>query len=200
MTNYYNNVTNRNSLKFLLGIITRLPKYIKFRFIRLIAILKGARISSTATLNYNFASKCGLKITVHNHVSLDQGVDISTSRFNLEIKPHTIIGHHVTFLMGTHNINSENWENYRPGSDGLVIEEYVWICPKSTILPSVKRIGYGAVIGAGSVVTKDVPPMTIWAGNPARQIGMRKEVHKNVVVESLLGNDLLTYIKCRFSK
>lgn len=33
---------------------------------------------------------------------------------------------------------------------------------------------HGGVVGAGSVVTHDVPPWTVWAGNPARQIGIRK--------------------------
>lgn len=200
MSTYSENIKNRNVLKFTLGFFTRLPKFLKYRFNRFIANKKGASIGNTSSINFKFARNCGKKIKVHEHVSLDQWVDIGSCRRNLEIKAHTIIGHHVTFLMDTHNIHSEDWENYRPGSDGLVIEEYVWICPKAIILPQVKSIGYGAVIGAGSVVTKDVPPMTIWAGNPARQIGVRKEVHKNVVVESLLGNDLLTYIKCRFSK
>lgn len=200
MSLYTERIQNRSRLNFILGIFTRLPKFLKYRFNRLIATRKGASIGSTCSINHKFAKNCGERIKVHNYVSLDQWVDIGSCRRNLEIKSHTIIGHHVTFLMDTHNIHSEDWENYRPDSDGLMIEEYVWICPKAIILPQVKSIGYGAVIGAGSVVTKDVPPMTIWAGNPARQIGVRKEVHKNVVVESLLGNDLLTYIKCRFNK
>lgn len=50
-----------------------------------------------------------------------------------------------------------------------MIEDKVWIGINSTILPSV-RIGYGAIVGAGSVVTKDVPAMIIVAGNPARII------------------------------
>ena len=51
----------------------------------------------------------------------------------------------------------------------IVIEDKVWIGINSTILPGV-RIGYGAIVGAQSVVTHDVPPMTIVAGNPARVI------------------------------
>ena len=51
----------------------------------------------------------------------------------------------------------------------IVIEDKVWIGINSTVLPGV-RIGYGSIIGANSVVTKDVPPMTIVAGNPARVI------------------------------
>lgn len=51
----------------------------------------------------------------------------------------------------------------------IVIEDKVWIGINSTILPGV-RIGYGSIVGAQSVVTKDVPPMTVVAGNPARII------------------------------
>lgn len=48
----------------------------------------------------------------------------------------------------------------------VVIENDVWIGGRVTILPGV-RVGTGAVLGAGSVVTKDVPPFAIVAGNPA---------------------------------
>jgi acetyltransferase-like isoleucine patch superfamily enzyme len=59
-------------------------------------------------------------------------------------------------------------------SSPVVIEDDVWIGAQSIILKGV-HIGKGAIIGAGSVVTKDVPPFTLWAGNPARFI---KEVPK----------------------
>ena len=45
----------------------------------------------------------------------------------------------------------------------------MWIGINSTVLPGV-RIGYGSIVGAQSVVTHDVPPMTVVAGNPARII------------------------------
>lgn len=55
----------------------------------------------------------------------------------------------------------------------LTIGHDVWIGYGTIILSSCKRIGNGAVIGAGAVVTKDVPPYTIVAGNPARPIRKR---------------------------
>lgn len=53
------------------------------------------------------------------------------------------------------------------------ISDDVWVGHMATILPSVDSIGRGAVIGAGSVVTKNVPPYAIVAGNPARIVKMR---------------------------
>ena len=51
----------------------------------------------------------------------------------------------------------------------------VWIIgARAIILPGRKRIGKGVIIGAGSVVTKDIPDYAIVGGNPARVIKMRK--------------------------
>ena len=55
----------------------------------------------------------------------------------------------------------------------LVIERDAWIGADALILPQVGRIGCGAIVGAGSVVTKPVAPFTIVAGNPAKVIGER---------------------------
>lgn len=55
----------------------------------------------------------------------------------------------------------------------LKIGHDVWIGESTIILPSVKTIGNGAVIGAGSIVTKDVPPYSVVAGNPAKVIKIR---------------------------
>lgn len=56
----------------------------------------------------------------------------------------------------------------------VVIEDDVWLGARVIILPGV-RIGKGSVVGAGAVVTKDVPPLAICAGNPARIIRFRSD-------------------------
>jgi acetyltransferase-like isoleucine patch superfamily enzyme len=55
----------------------------------------------------------------------------------------------------------------------LIIEHDVWVGAGTIILPKCRRIGTGAVIGAGSVVTRDVENFSIVAGNPARHIRYR---------------------------
>ncbi len=59
----------------------------------------------------------------------------------------------------------------------IVIDDDVWLGARVIVLPGV-HIGKGAIVGAGSVVTKDVPSYAIVAGNPARLISMRKHEDK----------------------
>lgn len=64
----------------------------------------------------------------------------------------------------------------------LVVGNDVWIGQNAIILPRVRRIGDGAVIGAGAVVTEDVPDYAIVAGNPAK---IRKYRFSNETIEKL---------------
>lgn len=55
----------------------------------------------------------------------------------------------------------------------LVVGNDVWVGQNAIILPNVKRIGDGAVIGAGAIVTKDVPDFAVVSGNPAKVVKYR---------------------------
>lgn len=59
---------------------------------------------------------------------------------------------------------------------GIVIEDFVWMGSRVTVLPGV-RIGEGAVIQAGAVVSSDIPPCAIAGGNPARVFKYRDVEH-----------------------
>jgi acetyltransferase-like isoleucine patch superfamily enzyme len=72
-----------------------------------------------------------------------------------------------------------NWKMEGAGQDGIpiptgdtVVGSDVWTCAGTTFLPGVK-LGDGVIVGAGAVVTKDVPPYAIVAGNPARIVRYR---------------------------
>jgi maltose O-acetyltransferase len=61
----------------------------------------------------------------------------------------------------------------------VTIEDDAWVCFKATILKGV-HVGKGAIIAAGSVVTEDVPPWTVVAGNPARVVRALTEEERRV--------------------
>jgi len=86
-----------------------------------------------------------------------------------------IIGNNVSLSMGVWIWTLEHDPQdplYGIKGGPVVIEDYAWISCRTVILPGV-TIGEGAVVAAGSVVTKDVPPFAIVGGVPARVIGKR---------------------------
>lgn len=66
---------------------------------------------------------------------------------------------------------------YRNKGGNVIIDDYVWIASRATILPGV-HIGRGAVVASGAVVTKDVPPLAIVGGVPAKILKYRKDCMK----------------------
>ena len=101
----------------------------------------------------------------------------SRTRINRDvyIRPNTTIGRDVRIAAFVRVLTDHHDIQNAPGRLGqvcykpIVIEDGAWIGAGTTILPG-KRIGHGAVVGACSVVTRDVPPNTVWAGNPARML------------------------------
>ena len=85
------------------------------------------------------------------------------------------IGPGVIILTSQHTTGDlENPVYFAPLQfEGVHIEENCDIGAGSIILPG-SRIGKGVIIGAGAVVTKNIPPFEIWAGVPAKKIGIRK--------------------------
>lgn len=91
-------------------------------------------------------------------------------RGGLEIGNNVNISAHVLLVAGTHDI--QNPDDFAGSAEAIIVEDYVWLCTRSTILSGV-TIGRGAVVAAGAVVTKSVAPFSIMAGIPARKIGER---------------------------
>jgi maltose O-acetyltransferase len=104
------------------------------------------------------------RIEIGDHTFINYGSSIA-ARASVKIGSYCHLGHY-TFVMDNdqHDV-VRHWQ--LPQSDPVVIEDNVWIGSKAVILPGV-RIGSHAVIGAGSIVTKDIPPRCVAAGNPAR--------------------------------
>lgn len=93
------------------------------------------------------------------------------------IHNHLIMGEDVLFQGGGHRFDDINIPMGQSGNlppTPLEICDDVWIGARAIILPGCKRIGAHSIIGAGAVVTKDVPDYAIVGGNPAKVIRMRK--------------------------
>ena len=86
---------------------------------------------------------------------------------NIFIKDNVMIGPNVTIITASHPINAELRMKEIQFNRNVIINENVWIGANVTILPGV-TIGKNSVIGAASVVTKDVPENVVVVGNPAR--------------------------------
>jgi acetyltransferase-like isoleucine patch superfamily enzyme len=106
------------------------------------------------------------RIEIGNHTFINYGSSIA-ARASVKIGANCLLGHY-TFVMDN-NQHDIVRHTELPQSDPVIIEDHVWIGSKAVILPGV-RIGSRAVIGAGSIVTKDIPPRCVAAGNPARVI------------------------------
>ncbi len=87
-----------------------------------------------------------------------------------------IIGNNVDIAQETniwtleHDVHDDHHKDI---GDDIIIEDFVWIASRVTILPGV-RIGRGAVVASCALVNKDVPPMAIVGGIPAKILGTRK--------------------------
>ena len=87
----------------------------------------------------------------------------------IEIGDRASLAPRVTLVTSSHP-NSSRIREFAPVSRGpVVIEEDAWIGAGAVVLPNV-RVGRGAVVGALSVVTRDVPPLHVVAGQPARTV------------------------------
>ncbi len=134
--------------------------------VELMSELTGRKIDKSFRLFPPFYTDCGKNIKIGKNVFIN-----SCCRFQdqggIEIGDNVLIGHNVTIATLNHEINPEKRANLTPAS--VKIGNDVWIGADCTILPGV-NIGDGAIVGAGSVVTKDVIKNTIAAGNPAKLI------------------------------
>lgn len=140
-------------------------------------------------LVYSFAGlKIGRKSKIHFGARFfnPKGVEIGEGslvgefafldgRAPLKIGNHVDIASQVLIYNSEHDMNSDD---FRAVEEPVEIGDFAFIGPRAIILPGVK-IGKGAVVAAGAVVTKDVAPFKIVGGVPAKEIGERENREPN---------------------
>ena len=112
---------------------------------------------------------------IGEQATLDGRKQLPNSQGGLEVGSHVDIASQVMIWTSEHDINSPDM---RPVEEKVTIEDYVFIGPRAIILPGV-TVGKGAIVAAGAVVTKDVPPKTVVGGIPAQKISDRKTQELN---------------------
>lgn len=120
-------------------------------------VLEGAIIGQNCNLNYNVFVENN--VIIGDNVTIKSGVQLWDG---LKIENNVFIGPNVTFI----NDRLPRSKNYTNQLVSTIIDEGASIGANSTIMGGI-RIGKFAMIGAGSVVTKNIPDLTLWFGNPA---------------------------------
>jgi maltose O-acetyltransferase len=123
---------------------------------------EGSEIKPPLRCDYGYRIRVGARTFVnYGLVALDVA--------SIEIGDDVQIGPNVQLLTPTHPLEPDarraKWEAAEP----IAIEGNVWLGGGVIVLPGV-TIGENTVVGAGSIVTKDLPPNVVAAGNPARLV------------------------------
>src|SRR5688500_10837655 len=121
-------------------------------------------------------TKVGTFVEIQKGASIGKNCKISSHTFICEgvhIEDNVFIGHNVTFINDRYPRATNEDGSIQTEADWKVEETFIKkgasIGSSATILCGV-TVGEGAIVGAGSVVTKNVPPRTVIAGNPAKVI------------------------------
>lgn len=131
--------------------------------------------------------KCGKSVNIEKGASFGMGEHIEIGDYsgiglncivpnNCKIGDYVMMGPEVIIFSQNHNFDRIDIPMMLQGhKDRQItsIEDDAWIGRRAMVLPG-RTIGRGSIIGAGSIVTKDIPPMAIVGGNPAKIIKYRK--------------------------
>ncbi|MEU1281317.1 sugar O-acetyltransferase [Streptomyces sp. NPDC005805] len=123
---------------------------------------EGAHIRAPLTVDYG------------SHLTVGAGTFVNAGLTALDVAPITIgrdcqIGPNVQLLTPTHPLEPGPRRDKLEAARPIVLEDNVWLGGGVIVLPGV-RIGENSVVGAGSVVTRDIPPNVVAVGNPARVV------------------------------
>lgn len=149
----------------------------------------GSRRVRQLCAKWILGDRCGVWVNIEKNVSFGDGLTIGNGSgigANSIIPSHVTIGNNVMMgqdvLMFTQNHRTDRLDIVM-GGQGMTphkpisIGNDVWIGARVTILPGV-HVGNGCVVGAGAVVTKDIPDFEIWGGNPAHFLKSRLDEKK----------------------
>jgi acetyltransferase-like isoleucine patch superfamily enzyme len=121
----------------------------------------------------------GVRIGAYSRINRDCCLDV---RGSIWIGDNVSISPEVMILTAAHGVDDPE---FRVETRRVVIEDHVYVGSRALILPGV-TLGRGSVVAAGAVVTRDVPPLAIVAGVPARPVGTRSSEATSYVLDAPL--------------
>ena len=153
-------------------------------------------IGQNVTIEYPIKCNRPHNLIIEDNVVIRSGAVIILHTGRLIIRKNTMIAQHLTVVSGNHTtpppINQWQYDAILDSSkdqeQDVIINEDVWIGVNVTLLCGV-NIGRGAIIGAGSVVTKSIPPYTIAVGNPCKVIKYKYNLEEIISREKTLYNE-----------
>jgi acetyltransferase-like isoleucine patch superfamily enzyme len=156
-------------IQYIFIILDLTPSLLRYPFLKI--FLKKVHFSSF--IDYGVYIRYPWKFSIGRNSSINRKCAFYGSAFiddsRIEIGNNVAIGPECVFFGAGHDYTDIKLKDI---SKTIIIKDHVWIGGRCIILPGV-TIFEGAVIGAGSVVTKNVPAWSIFAGNPAKFIKTR---------------------------
>jgi acetyltransferase-like isoleucine patch superfamily enzyme len=117
-------------------------------------------------------------VSVGSHTVINRGCTLDI-RGGVTIGENVSVSPEVAIITASHGLNGIDF----PLENGPVaIGDHVWIGSRAVILPGV-TLGRGSVVAAGAVVTRDVPPLIVVAGVPAKRVGERQRAATRYVLD-----------------
>ncbi len=147
-----------------------------YRKNRLLLVIRGATLGKNLEVFTSFLLQDVKNVQIGDNVLIGRNCRFYGGS-GIQIGNDVMIGNDVSLISIDHAFADTkkpmNKQGLRIEKKPLIIRNDVLIGDKAVILKKV-QIGRGAIVGAGSVVTKDVPPFAIVGGNPAKVIAVRK--------------------------
>jgi acetyltransferase-like isoleucine patch superfamily enzyme len=167
------------SRRFVPGVVMTLYYFLKFRcFVHpraTVQVSRNIRFGRKTTVHpYSRIIISGGRLSIGTESNVQSFSTIAAGDSEVVIGDHVRVGPNCNLLGENHRFERRDVPIHKQGNvpKGLRIGDDVWIGSNSVILPGV-QLARGCIVGAGSVVTRDVPEYVIVVGNPAKLLRER---------------------------
>lgn len=176
MLYYINKMVEQIKLKVTgsLNTIRRLPHFMYTFILRFLL----NRVGNNSFFIYRSYMYAPHRIQIGKHCLVNRGCRLD-GRGGISMGDYVMLGPGCSINSSSHKFDNTDIPILLQGLKygGVIIEDDVWLGMNSVIMPGI-TVGSGAIVGANSVVTRNVPPFAIVGGNPARVLKFRKSSKK----------------------